>query len=62
MTNDSTLDIRERVAEWYNNLSDKDKVAVLERSLEMSNHYGTCFLVDEVLTPVYCEINNIQME
>jgi hypothetical protein len=49
--------MRENVVDWYNGLTDKEKITLLETITGK----GLVFL-DDVLTPIYCKLNNIELE
>jgi hypothetical protein len=55
MTNESILQMRENVVSWYNELTETERLDLLE-SLECSS------FVDEILTPIYCKLHRIILE
>jgi len=59
MSNLSTLEMRESVVNWYNNLSNEKKIELIKEYLKQID--GIKF-VDEILTPVYCKLNKIILE
>lgn len=53
MSNLSTLELREKLVFWWENLSDKERVEIFEKNIPN---------LDEFLTPIYCKLNKIIME